>query len=39
MYTFVEDIELALEAEPLDVQVELTDDGYAVRRVSANTCP
>jgi beta-mannosidase len=30
VYTFVEDIELALEADPLDVQVEQTHDGYAV---------
>ena len=30
VHTFVEDIELALEADPLDVQVEPTDDGYAV---------
>ena len=36
VHTFVEDIELALEAEPLDVQVEPTDDGYAVR-VTART--
>jgi beta-mannosidase len=30
VHTFVEDIELALEADPLDVQVEPTHDGYAV---------
>ncbi len=30
VHAFVEDIELALEADPLDVLVEPTDDGYAV---------
>ena len=30
VHTFVEDIELALEADPLDVLVEPTHDGYAV---------
>jgi len=36
VYTFVEDIELALKADPLDVQVEPTHDGYAVS-VTART--
>jgi beta-mannosidase len=30
LHTFVEDIELALDADPLDVLVEPTNDGYAV---------
>ena len=30
VHTFVEDIALGLEADPLDVQVEPTHDGYAV---------
>jgi beta-mannosidase len=36
VYTFVEDLELALEADPLDVHVERIDDGYAVN-VTART--
>ncbi len=36
VHTFVEDIELALEADPLDVHVEPIDDGYAVN-VTART--
>jgi beta-mannosidase len=36
VHTFVEDIELALEADPLDVHVERIDDGYAVN-VTART--
>ena len=30
MHTFVEDIELALEPDPVEVEVMKTDDGYAV---------
>ena len=36
VHTFVEDIELALEADPLEVHVERIDDGYAVH-VTART--